>query len=160
MKYWIRSSWTSLEGEERLGRPSMSATSKSVEWFWKSVHKDCWRTIKDNADSIEATLISDMNMYCIATETAPRILAPEEKVHHVELQDIHQLVLDNQPFVYGVNTMVMTWRSNNSLHRPRAHNWGAWVQPRAWLSYIWHLWGCMPWFCVLGTRLCQWPVLL
>jgi transposase len=36
---------TSLEDDERSGRPSMCSTPKNVETIWRLVHEDCWRTI-------------------------------------------------------------------------------------------------------------------
>jgi len=83
---------TSLEDNERSGRPSTSSTPKSVKTIRRLVHEDHRRTIKDIAvivnvshGTVQIILMCDLNMHCVAAKFVPRLLTPEQKEHHVAI---------------------------------------------------------------------------
>jgi transposase len=77
---------TSLEDDERSGRPSTSSAPKNVETIRRLVHEDRRRTITDTAAIVnvsygtEQTILTcDLNMHLVAAKFVPRLLTPKRK---------------------------------------------------------------------------------
>ena len=103
---------TSLEDNERSGRPSMSSTPKNVETIRRLVHEDRRRTIKDIAAiinvsyrTVQTILMCDLNMHRVAAKFVPTLLIPEQKEHRVAIcQELCQHALDDPSFMSRVIT--------------------------------------------------------
>jgi len=74
---------TSLEDDERSGRPSTSSAPKNVESIRRLVHENRRRTIKDIAAIVNVShgteqiiLTRDLNIYRVAAKFVPRLLTP------------------------------------------------------------------------------------
>jgi len=108
---------TSLEDDERSGRPSTSSTPKNVETIRRLVHEDRRRTIKAIAaivnvsyGTVQTILTCDLNMHHVAAKFVPRLLTPEQKEHHVAIcQELRQRVLDDPAFMSSVITGDESW---------------------------------------------------
>jgi len=108
---------TSLEDDERSGRPSTSSTLKNVETIRQLVHEDRRRTIKDIAaivnvsyGTVQTIFTCDLNMHHVAAKFMPRLLTPKQKEHHVAIcQDLHQHALDDPSFMSRVITGDESW---------------------------------------------------
>jgi len=108
---------TSLEDDERSGRPSTNSTPKNVETIRRLVHEDRRRTIKDIAaivnvsyGTVETILTFDLNMHCVAAKFVLRLLTPEQKEHCVAIcQELHQRALDDPSFMLRVITGDESW---------------------------------------------------
>jgi hypothetical protein len=68
---------TSLEDNERSGRPSTNSAPKNVETIWQFVHEDHQRTSKDIATfvnvlygTVQTILTCDLNMHCVAAKAS------------------------------------------------------------------------------------------
>jgi len=102
----IKRGRTSLEDDERSGRPSTSSTPKNVETIRRLVHEDRQRTIKDivaiinvSYGTVQTVLTCDLNMHRVATKFVPRLLTPEQKEHRVAIcQELRQRALDDPSF--------------------------------------------------------------
>ena len=98
---------TSLEDDERSGRPYMNSKPKNAETIRRLVDEDRRKTIKDIAailnvsyGKVQAILKCDLNMHRFAAKCVPRLLTPKQKEHCVAIsQDLRQLVLDDPSFV-------------------------------------------------------------
>jgi len=103
---------TSLEDDERSGRPSTSSTPKNVETIQRLVYEDRRRTIKNIAaivnvpyGTVQTILTCDLNMHRVAAKFMPRLLIPEQKEHHVAIcQELCQRALDDPSFMSRVIT--------------------------------------------------------
>ena len=108
---------TSLEDDERSGRPSKISTPKNVETIRRLVDEDRRRTIKDIAvivnmsyGTVQAILTCDLNMHRVAAKFVPRILTPEQKEHRVAIcQELRQCALDDPSFMSSVITGDKSW---------------------------------------------------
>jgi len=128
---------TSLEDDERSGRPSTSSTLKNVETIQGLVHEDCRRTIKDIAaivnlsyGTVQTILTCDLNMHRVAAKFVPRLLTPEQKEHHVAIcQVLLQRALDDPSFMSRVITGDKSWvygydpETKQQSSQWRAGNW-------------------------------------
>ena len=88
----FQSGRSSLEDDERSGRPSTSITQENVLRIRELVHEDRRRSIDDFANivgvsygSAQAILTSELNMRRVAAKFVPRLLTPEQKEHRVEV---------------------------------------------------------------------------
>jgi len=108
---------TSLEGDERSGRPSTSSTPKNVETIRRLVHEDRRRTIKDIATivnvshgTVQTILTCDLNMHHVAAKFVPRLLTSEQKEHSVAIcQELRQRAVDDPAFRSRVITGDESW---------------------------------------------------
>jgi len=108
---------TSLEDDERSGRPSTSSTPTNVETIRWVVHEDCRITIKEIAAIVNVSygtaqtiLTRNMNMHRIAAKFVPRLLIPEQKEHRVEIcEQLRQHALDDPSFMSRVITGDESW---------------------------------------------------
>jgi histone-lysine N-methyltransferase SETMAR len=108
---------TSLEDDERSGRPSTSITTKNVERIWELVHADRWRTINDIADivgvsyrSVQTILMLELNMWRVAAKFVPRLMTPEQKEHRITVcQDLRERSADNPSFMTRIITGDESW---------------------------------------------------
>jgi len=108
---------TSLEDDERSGRPSTSSTPKNVETIRWLVHEDHRRTIKDTAaivnvsyGTVQIILTCDLNMHCVAAKFVPRLLIPKQKEYRVAIcQELCQRALDDPSFKSTVITGDESW---------------------------------------------------
>jgi len=108
---------TSLEDDERSGRPCTSSTPKNVETVRWLVHEDRRRTIKDIAaivnvsyGTVQTILTCDLNMHHVAAKFVPRLLTPEQKEHHVAIcQELCQRAVDDPSFMSRVITGEESW---------------------------------------------------
>ena len=108
---------TSLEDDNRSGRPSTSSTPKNVETIRRLVHEDCRRTIKDIAAivnvsyrTVQTILTCDLKMHCVAATFIPRLLMPEQKEHRVAVcQELRQCAIDDPSFMSRVITGDESW---------------------------------------------------
>ena len=83
---------TLLEDDERSGRPSTSTIREKSEKIERIVHQNRRVTISEIADvvnvsfgSVQAILMSDLNMHRVAAKFVPRLLTLEWKQHRVEV---------------------------------------------------------------------------
>ena len=127
---------TSLEDDERSGRPSMSSTPKNAETIQRLVHEDHRRTIKDIAaivnvsyGTVQTILICDLNMHRVDAKFVPRLLTPRMKrALCCNLSRASSACLDDPSFMSGsslgtsVGSMGMIPRLNNSLRNGRAQD--------------------------------------
>ena len=108
---------TSLEDDERSGRPSTSSTPKNVETVQWLVHEGCRRTINDIAaivsvsyGTVKTILTCDLNMQRVASKFVPRRLAPKQTERHVAIrQELRQCALDDPSFMSRVITGDESW---------------------------------------------------
>ena len=108
---------TSLEDDERSGRPSTSSTPKNVEIIRRLVHEDRRRTIKDIAaivyvsyGTMQTILTCDLNMHHIAAKFMPRLLTPEKREHRVAIcHALRQCAMDDPSFMSRVITGDESW---------------------------------------------------
>ena len=108
---------TSLEDDERSGRPSTSSTPQNVETIRWLVHEDRRRTIKETAatvnvsyGTVQTILSCDLNMYHVAAKFVPRLLTPEQKEHRVAIcEELRQRALDDPSFMSRVITGDESW---------------------------------------------------
>jgi hypothetical protein len=107
----------SLEEDERSGRPSTSITPENVERIQELAHADRWRMINDIADivgvsygSVQAILMSELNMQHAAAKFVLQLLTPEQKEHCVAVcQDLREHATDNPPFTSRIITSDEYW---------------------------------------------------
>jgi len=130
---------TSLEDNERSGRPSMSSTPKNVETIRWLVHEDHRRTIKDIAaivnvsyGTVQTILTCDLNMHRVAANFVPRLLTPEQKEHHVAIcQELCQHALDDPSFMSRVITGDESWVYGYDLEtKQQSSQWKSPGSPR------------------------------
>jgi len=108
---------TSLEDDERSGRPSTSSTPKNVETIRRLVHEDRRRTIKDIATivnvpyrTVQTILTCDLNMHRVAAKFVLRLLTPEQKEHRVAIcQELRQRAVDDPSFMSRFITGDESW---------------------------------------------------
>jgi len=108
---------TSLEDDERSGRPSTSSTPKNVETIRWLVHEDRRRTIKEIAaivnvsyGTVQTILTCDLNMHRVAAKFVPRLLTPEQKEHRVAIcEELRQRALDDPSFMSRIITGDESW---------------------------------------------------
>ena len=108
---------TSLEDDERSGRPSTSSTPKNVETILWLVREDRRRTIKDIAaivnvsyGTVQTILTCDLNMHRIAAKFMPMLLTPKQKDHRVAIcQELCQRALDDPSLMSRVVTGDESW---------------------------------------------------
>jgi len=108
---------TSLEDDERSGRPSTSSTPKNVETIRRLVHEDRRRAIMDIAaivnvsyGTVQAILTCDSNMHRVGTKFVPRLLTPEQKEHRVAIcKELHQRALGDPSFMSRVIAGDESW---------------------------------------------------
>jgi len=113
----LRRGRTSLEDDERSGRPSKSSTPKNVETVRRLVYEDRRRTINDIAvivnvsyGTVQTILTCDLNMHRVAAKFMPRLLTPKQKEHRVTIcQELRQCALDNPSFMSRVITGDESW---------------------------------------------------
>ena len=108
---------TSLDDDERSGRPSTSSTPKNVETIRRLVYEDRRRIIKDNVTivnvsygTVQTILTCDLNMHRVAAKFVPSILTPEQKEHQVAIcEELHQHAVDDPSFMSRVITGDDSW---------------------------------------------------
>jgi transposase len=100
---------TSLEDDERSGRPSTSSTPKNVKTIRWLAHEDRRKTIKEIAaivnvsyGTVHTILTCDLNMHRVAAKFVPRLLTPEQK-------ELRQRALDDSSFMSRVITGDESW---------------------------------------------------
>jgi len=122
---------TSLEDDERSGRPSTSSTPKNVETIRQLVHEDHRRTIKDIATiinvsygTVQTILTCDLNMHRIAAKFVPRLLTPEQKEHRVAIcQELRQHAVDDPSFMSRVITGDESWVYGYDTETKQSSQW-------------------------------------
>jgi len=108
---------TSLEDDERSGRPSTSSTPKNVETIRRLVHEDRQRTIKDIATivnvsygTVQTILTCDLNIHRVAAKFVLRLLTLQQKEHRVAIcQKLRQRAVDDPSFMSRVITGDESW---------------------------------------------------
>ena len=108
---------TSLDDDERSGRPSTSSTPKNVETIRRLVHEDRRITIKHivtivNASygTVQTILTCDLNKHRVAAKFIPWLLTPEQKEHQVAIcEELHQHAVDDPSFMSRVITGDEIW---------------------------------------------------
>lgn len=113
----FKSGRTSLEDDERSGRPSTSSTLENVETIRQFVHEDRRRTIHNIAyivnvsyGTVQSILMCDLNMCRVAAKFVLRLLTQEQKEHRVEVcQELRQRAMDDPSFMSRIITGDETW---------------------------------------------------
>ncbi|XP_050934319.1 zinc finger protein 280D [Lates calcarifer] len=108
---------TSLEDNERSGRPSTSTTPENVQEIERLVRQNRRITIKEIADTVNVSfgtvhtiLTSNLNMHRIAAKLMPRVLTPEQKQHRVEVcEDLYQQAQNDPTFMLRIITGGESW---------------------------------------------------
>uniref|UniRef100_A0A3B5B8J3 Mos1 transposase HTH domain-containing protein n=1 Tax=Stegastes partitus TaxID=144197 RepID=A0A3B5B8J3_9TELE len=83
---------TSLDDDDRPGRPSTSTTPENVQEIEEIVRQDRRLTIKEIAHmvnmsfgTVQAILTSNLNLHRVAAKFVPRLLTPEQKQQRIFL---------------------------------------------------------------------------
>jgi hypothetical protein len=128
---------TSVDDDERSGRPSTSTPPESIAKVSEANLADRRRNIHDvcgivglSSGTVQRILSDDLNMRCIATKLVPRLLSNDQKEHRVavcrELEDqarddpnfISKVITGDESWVYGYDPETKQqssqWKSPNS----------------------------------------------
>ena len=109
----FKSGRTSLEDNERSGRPSTSTTPENFEEIKQIVYQDRRITINEVADivdasfgTVQAILTSYLNMRHVAAKFVPRLLTCEQKQHcaeqvHNDPTFMSRIITGDESWVYG-----------------------------------------------------------
>ncbi|XP_014770698.1 protein GVQW3-like [Octopus bimaculoides] len=108
---------TSLKDVERSETPATNATPGNVKKCHKFMHEDHRRAINDIVDvvalsygSVQAILMSELNMRQVSAKFLLRLLTTEQKDHRVEIyQDLRQRSGDDPPFIPRIITADERW---------------------------------------------------
>lgn len=108
---------TSLDDDERSGRPLTCNTPENVEKIRQIVHDDRRITIRHIADivnmsfgEVQMIVTSILNMRRIAAKFVPRLLSHEQKEHRLQVcRDLRQRALDDPEFLSRIITADESW---------------------------------------------------
>jgi len=121
---------TSVNDDERSGRPSTNTTQENIAKVRKVILADCRQTIHDVCEivglsygTVQHILVDNLNMRCISARFGPRLLSDDEKALRVSVcRELKQQAKDNPNFTSNIITvtkhgcMVMTLRLSSSHH--------------------------------------------
>uniref|UniRef100_A0A3Q1ERN1 Mos1 transposase HTH domain-containing protein n=1 Tax=Acanthochromis polyacanthus TaxID=80966 RepID=A0A3Q1ERN1_9TELE len=108
---------TSLDDDDRPGRPSTSTTPENVQEIEQIVCQDRRLTIKEIAymvnmsfGTVQAILTSNLNLHRVAAKFVPRLLTPEQKQQRVKVCDnLRQQAQDDPTFTSRIITGEEIW---------------------------------------------------
>jgi hypothetical protein len=108
---------TSVEDDERSGRPSTSKTEANIEKVRQAVHEDRRQSIQDIASSVgisygscQSILTENLNMRRVAEKFVPRLLTRDQKNRLLKVcHDFKKQVEDYPDFLSKVITGDETW---------------------------------------------------
>ncbi|XP_051809812.1 uncharacterized protein LOC127535540 [Acanthochromis polyacanthus] len=108
---------TSLDDDDRPGRPSTSTTPENVQEIEQIVCQDRRLTIKEIAymvnmsfGTVQAILTSNLNLHRVAAKFVPRLLTPEQKQQRVKVcDDLRQQAQDDPTFTSRIITGEEIW---------------------------------------------------
>ncbi|XP_008294029.1 histone-lysine N-methyltransferase SETMAR-like isoform X2 [Stegastes partitus] len=108
---------TSLDDDDRPGRPSTSTTPENVQEIEEIVRQDRRLTIKEIAHmvnmsfgTVQAILTSNLNLHRVAAKFVPRLLTPEQKQQRVKVcDDLRQQAQDDPTFMSRIITGEEIW---------------------------------------------------
>lgn len=108
---------SSLEDEERSGRPSSSITEENVEVIRELIHEDRRRSIEDisrivgvSYGSVQAVLTSELNMRRITAKFVPRLLTSEQKTTRLQIcEDLRQRASEDDSLLSRIITGDESW---------------------------------------------------
>ncbi|XP_029653581.1 protein GVQW3-like [Octopus sinensis] len=104
----FKSGRTSLEDDERSGRPTTSVTSVDVEKIHQLVGGQSATSVTYR--SVQAILTSELNMQRVSVKFVLRLLATEKKGELGKVyQDIRQRSVDDPGFISRINTDDGNW---------------------------------------------------
>jgi hypothetical protein len=129
---------TSVNNDERSGRPSTSTTPENIAKVGKAILADHRRTIHDVCEivglsyrTVQHILVDNLNMSCISVKFVPRLLSDDQKAHHVSVfRELKQEARDDPNFISNIITgdetcaysyepqtkqQLLQWKSPNSL---------------------------------------------
>jgi histone-lysine N-methyltransferase SETMAR len=134
---------TSVDDDERSGRPSTSTTPENIAKVCKAILADCTQTIHDVCEIVELSygtvqciLVDNLNMRRISAIFVPRLLSDDHKAHSIsvcrELKQqarddpnfICNIITGDETWVYGydpeIKQQLSQWKSPNSLRPKKA----------------------------------------
>ena len=113
----FRDGRTSVNDDERSGRPSTNTTQENIAKVRKVILADCRQTIHDVCEivglsygTVQHILVDNLNMRCISARFGPRLLSDDEKALRVSVcRELKQQARDNPNFISSIITGDETW---------------------------------------------------
>jgi histone-lysine N-methyltransferase SETMAR len=108
---------TSVDDDERSGRPSTSTTPENIANVREAILADRKRTINDVCKivgllygTVRRILADNLNMRRISAKFVPRLLSDDQKTHHVSAcRELKQQARDDPNFIFNIITGDETW---------------------------------------------------
>jgi hypothetical protein len=108
---------TSVDHNERSGRPSTSTTPENIRNVREAILADRRRTIHDVCDivglsygTVQRILADNLNMRRISAKFVPRLLSDDQKAHRVSVcRELKQQDRDDPSFIPNIITGDETW---------------------------------------------------
>jgi len=108
---------TSINDDERSGRPSTSTTPGKIAKVRGAILADRRQTIHDICEivgmsygTVKRILANNLNMGRISARLVPRLLSDDQKAHHVSVcRELKQQARDDPNFISRIITGDETW---------------------------------------------------
>jgi len=108
---------TSVDDDERSGRPSASTTPENIAKVRKAILADRRQTIHDVCEiegltygTVQRILANNLNMSRISARFVPRLLSDDQKAHLVSVcRELNQQARDDPIFISNIITGDKTW---------------------------------------------------
>jgi histone-lysine N-methyltransferase SETMAR len=108
---------TSVDDDERSGRPSTSTTPENIAKVREAILADRRQTIHDVCETaglsygtVQRILADNLNMRLISARSVPRLLSDDQKAHGVSLcRELKQEARDDPNFISNIITGDETW---------------------------------------------------
>jgi histone-lysine N-methyltransferase SETMAR len=108
---------TSVDDDERSGRPSTSTTSENIAKVCEAILADSRQTIHDVCEivglsygTVKSILAENLNMRRISARFVPKLLSDDQKAHRVSVhRELKQQARDDPNFISNVITGDETW---------------------------------------------------
>jgi len=124
----FKDGWTSVDDDERSGRPSTSTTRENIVKVREAIIADRRQTIHDVCEivglsygAVQHILADNLNMRHISVRFVPRLLSDDQKALRVSVcREPKQQARDDPNFISNIitgdKTWVMTLRLSSSCH--------------------------------------------
>jgi histone-lysine N-methyltransferase SETMAR len=107
---------TSVDDDERSGRPSTSTTLKNIAKVREAILADRWQTIRDVCEiglsygTVQRILADNLNIRRISARFVPLLLSDDQKALRVSVcRELKQQARDNPNFISSIITGDETW---------------------------------------------------
>ena len=113
----FKDGWTSVDDDERSGRPSTSTTPENIAKVREAILADHRQTIHDVCEiagltygTVQRILADNLNMSRISARVVPRLLSDDQKAHPVSVcRELKQQARDDPIFISNITTGDKTW---------------------------------------------------